>query len=52
MELLLSRENTGGGDEFILFLHDLGVLPSNLVRSFVHTRKGLRKCAGLPSSRD
>ncbi|CAJ1414857.1 unnamed protein product [Effrenium voratum] len=42
----------GGGDEFILFLHDLGVLPSNLVRSFVHTRKGLRKCAGLPSSRD
>ena len=40
----------GGTDDVIFFIYECGFIPHSLMRSWVKTRDGLRKYAGLPIS--
>lgn len=40
----------GGTDDLIFFIYECGFIPHSLMRSWVNTRDGLRKYAGLPIS--
>ena len=40
----------GGTDDVLFFIYECGFLPHSLMRSWVQTRDGLRKYAGLPIS--
>ena len=40
----------GGQDDLIFFAYECGLVPQSLMRSWVQTRDGLRKYAGLPTS--
>eukprot|EP00913_Durusdinium_trenchii_P004526 g4203.t1 len=40
----------GGGDDVLFLMYECGLVPQRLMRSWVQTRDGLRKYAGLPIS--